>query len=174
MKKVVSLLAVFSLVVLMMTQNVRFSLNEYITNTYLIKEVDEAYENLKIILSELDADYRFAVESTENKTIIVADSALKYLEKFGLTVVCIDTDATQKTMVDAENYIQDGAVNYIFSFKDLEDNDNVKYLLENYSSIQKIELHKLDNISDEERSNKEDYQTLIIKNLELIKKELYQ
>lgn len=159
---------------LMMTQNVRLALNEYITNTYLIKEVDEAYEELKILLSELDADYRFAVESTDEKVIIVADSALKYLEKFGLTVICIDTDATQKTMVDAENYIQDGAVNYIFSFKDLEDNDNVKYLLENYPSIQKLELHKLDNISDEERSNKEDYQSLILSNLELIKKELYQ
>ena len=78
---------------LMMSQNVRLSLNEYVTSTYLKKEVDTAYDELKIKLSEIDAEYRVAVESTDNKTIIVADSALKYLEKFGLNVICIDSDA---------------------------------------------------------------------------------
>ena len=68
---------------LMMSQNVRLSLNEYITNSYLKKEIDEKDEELKINLSEIDADYRVAVDSTNNKTIVVADSALKYLEKFG-------------------------------------------------------------------------------------------
>lgn len=63
---------------LMMSQNIRLGLEEYITSTYLQKEVDDAYDKLKIELSELDADYRVAVESTEHKTIIVADSALKY------------------------------------------------------------------------------------------------
>ena len=81
---------------LMMSQNVRLGLEEYINSNYLKKEVDEAYNDLKIELSELDAQYRVAVDSTDNKTIVVADSALKYLEKFGLNVICIDTDASQK------------------------------------------------------------------------------
>ena len=51
-----------------------------------------------------------AVESTEEKTIIIADSALKYLEKFGLNIICIDTDATQKTLIDAENAIKNEEV----------------------------------------------------------------
>ena len=159
---------------LMMSQNIRLALKEYITNTYLIKEVDEAYEELKIELSELDAEYRVAVESTDSKTIIVADSALKYLEKFGLNVICIDTDASQKTLVDTENIIENGEVSYIFSFKGLEDNDNVKMMLENYPNISKLELHKLDNITDEERGNDSNYDSIMRDNLELIKKELYQ
>lgn len=159
---------------LMMSQNVRLALEEYISNTYLIKEVDEAYELLKIELSEIDADYRVAVESTDNKTIIVADSALKYLEKFGLNVICIDTDATQKTLVDAENLIEDGVVSYIFTFKDLKDNENVLSIMENHSNLQKQELYRLDNITDEQRSNKDNYDTIMRENLELIKKELYQ
>ncbi len=159
---------------LMMSQNVRLAMNEYITNTYLKKEVDEAYNKLKIELSELDAEYRLAVESTDNKTIIVADTALKYLEKFGLNVICIDTDASQKTLADAENLIEDGSVSFIFSFTNLEDNDNVKNILENYSSIQKLELHKLDNLTDEERTNGATYDSIMRNNLELIKKELYQ
>ena len=149
-------------------------MEEYVSNTYLIKDIDEAYEALKIELSELDAEYRLAVESTEEKTIIIADSALKYLEKFGLNIICIDTDATQKTLIDAENAIKNEEVSYIITFKGLEDNDNVKQLLENYSDIQRIELHKLENITDEERSNKSDYISIMKENLELIKKELYQ
>lgn len=158
---------------LMMSQNVRTALEEYISNTYLIKEVDDNYEELKIVLSEIDALYRLAAEGTDNKTIIVADSALKYLEKFGLNVICIDTDASQKTLADAENAINDGLVSYIYVLKGDEDNENVTNLINNYSAIQKIELHKLDILSDEERSNGSDYKSIILNNLDLIKKELY-
>lgn len=159
---------------LMMSQNVRLALDEYISSTYLIKEVDQAYEELKIELSELDAEYRVAADSTNNKTIIVANSALKYLEKFGLNVICLDSDASQKTLSDAEELLSNKSNSYIIMFKGQELNDNVKNLLDKYPDVSKLELHKLDNITDNERSNKEDYTTIMRDNLELIKKELYQ
>ncbi len=159
---------------LMMAQNVRLSLNEYVTSTYLKKEIDESYEKLKIELSELDAEYRVAVDSTNNKTVVVADSALKYLEKFGLTVVCIDSDATQKTLADAENLMENDSISYILLFKGQEMNENAKKLLDSYNSVQTLELHKLDNITDDERTEKKDYLSIMRENLELIKKELYQ
>ena len=159
---------------LMMSQNVRLSLNEYVTSNYLKKDIDEAYDELKIKLSEIDAEYRLAVDSTNNKTIIVSDSALKYLEKFGLNVICIDGDATQKTMSDAENLIESEDVSYIFLFKGKELSENAKRIQEEYPDVKTIELHRLDNITDQERSEKEDYVTIMKDNLELIKKELYQ
>ena len=159
---------------LMMSQNVRTSLNEYISNAYLKKDVNASYDTLKILLSELDAEYRVAADSTNNKNIIVANSALNYLEKFGLHVVCVDQDATQKSYSNAENLIQQGSVSYIFSFEGDKVNENVTNLLNQNAGVQLLELHKLDNISDTERSEKKDYQTLILENLELIKKELYQ
>ena len=159
---------------LMMSQNVRLSLNEYATNSYLKKDVDDKYEELKITLSEVDAEYRVAFDSTNNKTIVVADSALKYLEKFGLEVICIDSDATQKTLSDAENLIKSGSINYIYLFKGQEANENVKTLLANYPNLQSVMLHKLDIITDEERSEKKDYISIIKDNLDAIKKELYQ
>lgn len=159
---------------LMMSQNVRLALDEYITSTYLIKEVDQAYEELKIELSELDAEYRVAADSTNNKTIIVANSALKYLEKFGLNVICLDSDASQKTLSDAEELLSNKSNSYIIMFKGQELNDNVNNLLDKYPDVSKLELHKLDNITDNERSNKENYTTIMRDNLELIKKELYQ
>lgn len=159
---------------LMMSQNVRLSLNEYVTSNYLKKDIDNAYEELKITISEVDADYRVAVDSTNNKAILVADSALKYLEKFGMQVTCIDGDATQKTMADAENLISSGTVSFIFLFEGDEENENVKKLRETYSEVQTIALHKLDNITDAERSEKQDYVSIMENNLELLKKELYQ
>lgn len=159
---------------LMMSQNVRLGLEEYITSTYLKKEVDTAYNELKIKLSELDAEYRLAVDSTNNRKIIVADSALNYLEKFGLEVICIDSDASQKTLSDAESLIVNGNVGYIMMFKDEKVNDNAKTILQTYSDVKAIELHKLDNISDNERSEDKDYMVIMKDNLELIKKELYQ
>ena len=159
---------------LMMSQNVRRSLSEYASSAYLKKDVDDAYDELKIELSELDTEFRLASESTNNKTIIVADSALKYLEKFGLNVICIDDNASQKTLSDAENLMDDGSISYVFTFKGEELSENAKTLMSEYSSIKTSELHRLDNITDQERSEKEDYISITKDNLELIKKELYQ
>lgn len=159
---------------LMMSQNVRLSLDEYVSSNYLAKEVDDNYDKLKIILSEIDAEYRLAADSTNNKTIVVSNSALKYLEKFGLDVICIDSDATQKELSDAENLIEDGTVDYIFKFKGDEDNENVTKLISENENLQTLEIHKLDNITDEERSESKGYVEIMEDNLELIKKELYQ
>lgn len=159
---------------LMMSQNIRLGLEEYITNTYLKKEVEDLYNKLKIELSELDAEYRLAADSTNNKVIVVADSALKYLEKFGLEVICIDSDATQKTLSDTENLIQSGKISYIMMFQGQKLNENTNKILKKYPDIKNLELHKLDNISDNERSEDINYLSLMNYNLELIKKELYQ
>lgn len=159
---------------LMMGQNVRLGLQEYITSTYLKNEVDEKYNELKIELSELDVEFRVAFDSTDNNTIIVADSALVYLEKFGLNVICIDSDATQKTLSDAENLIANQSVSYIFGFRNQKAGDNAQKLLDTYSTVKYVELHKLDNITDEERREKKDYTLLASDNLELIKREIYQ
>lgn len=159
---------------LMMGQNVRLGLEEYITSTYLKNEVDEKYNELKIELSELDVEFRVAFDSTDNNTIIVADSALVYLEKFGLNVICIDSDATQKTLSDAENLISNKSVSYIYGFRNQKFGDNAQKLLDTYPDIKAVELHKIDNISDEERRDKKDYVLIASDNLELIKREIYQ
>ena len=103
-----------------------------------------------------------------------AISCVKYLEKFGLEVICIDSDAQQKVLSDAENLIKNNTINYIYLFKGAEKNENTEKLIEKYTEIKTIELHRLDNITDDERREKEDYQTIMRDNLELIKKELYQ
>lgn len=158
---------------LMMAQNVRLGLEEYISSDILKEEIDASYEELKVELSELDATYRIDVENTNTKIIVVANSALKYLEKFGLEVYCIDGDATDKTISDVQNLIDNKTISYIYSFKEEELNDNVKNFIDNNENISLLEMHKIDNITDAERNNKDDYITIMRSNLETIKKEIY-
>lgn len=159
---------------LMMAQNVRLGLEEYISSTYLEKEIDDAYETLKVELSELDADYRVAVENTDNKTIVVSNAALKYLEKFGLEVFCLDQEASEKTISDIQNLIDEQKISYIYTFRNEKTNENVENIIKNNNHIKTLELHKLDNLSDEERSEGKDYISIMNENLNLIKQELYQ
>ena len=159
---------------LMMAQNVRLGLEEYIDSNVLKTEIDAAYDELKVELSELDATYRIDVENTNKKTIVVANSALKYLEKFGLQVYCIDGDATDKTISTVQDLITSKQIQYIYSFVEEELNDNVKKLVDDNKGVSVVEVHKLDNINDEERKNKETYLSIMKNNLELIKKEIYK
>ena len=159
---------------LMMAQNVRLGLDEYITSNYIKKSIDKAYEDLKVELSELDADYRLAVENASDNTIVVANSTLKYLEKFGLNVICIDNDASPKTISDAEAMIEDGDISYIYTFEGDSLNDTAKDLLNTYSDLKRQNLHKLNNLSDDDRSNKLTYINIMNNNLDYIRQELYQ
>lgn len=159
---------------LMMSQNVKNGLEEYITSTYLKKEIDEKYKSFKIDVSTLDVDYRDSVDETDNKNIVVADSTLKYLEKFDLNVYCIDADASDKTIADVENLISKKEISYILTFKNTEMNSNAKDMLKKFKNLKTIELHKLNILTDKERENKENYITIMQNNLTLLNQELYQ
>ena len=159
---------------LMMAQNVRLGLKEYISSTYLTKEIDESYNKLKIDLSELDADYRLTVENTDNKVIVTSDSALKFLEKFGLRVICLDSNATDKDIADVNTMVKAGTINYIYTFKDEELSENAKIIMKQNEGLKKLELNKLSVISDKDRDDGKDYITLMNENLDALKQELYQ
>lgn len=159
---------------LMMTKNIQIGLEEYVTSTYLKKEIKEAYEKLKLELSELDADYRVTIENTKDKTIVSNSNSLKYLEKLGLTVLTLDNKSTEKDIANIETLIKNKNISYIFTFKGEDITNNTKNILQNYTDIKTLELNKLDNLTDKEREEKEDYFSIMNSNLELLKQELYQ
>lgn len=157
---------------LMMSQNVKNGLIEYVGSTYLQKEINDNYKDLKIDLSTLDVEYRDAIRDTNGKNVIVDDSALKYLEKLGLNVYCIDDTATDKLLADAEDLINDKKVSYIITFKTTDQSNNSKDLISKHTDIKTLELHKLDVLTDEERDEKKDYLTIMEDNLNLLRQEL--
>lgn len=159
---------------LMMAQNIHLGLEEYITSNVLKEKVDTAYEKLKIELSELDANYRLTTDNTGNKIIVVDNAGLKFLEKFGLTVLCIDSNATDKMISDVKRLINENQISYIYTFGNEENSNNANNILETYTEVKLVKLHKLDNISDSERAENKNYLEIMKENLESLKQELYQ
>ncbi len=159
---------------LMMTQNIRIGLKEYATNTYLKKDIDAKYSKLKVELSELDADYRLTAENTKNKIIVVNDSSLKFLEKYGLSIICLDNDASEKTIDDVKKLADAKLVSYIYLFSGDELSNSSKEIINYNNDVKPLELHRLINLSDQDRDEKKDYLSIMNDNLELLKKELYQ
>ncbi|MBP3841681.1 MAG: zinc ABC transporter substrate-binding protein [Bacilli bacterium] len=158
---------------LMMAKNIEMGLNEYISSNYLKKEIDDNYEKLKVNLSELDADYRLSIENAKSKRIVVNSNELKYLEKFGLEVIVLDDKALDKTYSEVEKYIKNDEVKYIYKFKDEKNSEKVDNLVSNNDGVEVVELHKINNITDKEREDKQDYISLMKDNLELIKQAIY-
>ena len=158
---------------LMLAQNIRDGLQEYISNHYLQQNIEENYEKLKVEVSKLDASVRLMAESSNSKTIVVANDTLKFLEKYGITVISISEEsANDKTIATVNNLISNGTIEHIFILNNDSENEYVKNLTEN-TNVVSTKLHSLDNITTEERNAKKDYISVMYENLELIKDELY-
>lgn len=155
---------------LMISQNIKNSLSELIDSKYIKNEINSSYEELKVELSELDADIKLLSENAKNKTIVVASKSLQYLNKYGFDVIFIDdTTETENNIAKVKKLIDNNSIKYIY----ILENDKESKIFEQLKSDKKITsltIDKIDNITDEQRDNKEDYITLMKQNIELLKK----
>ena len=159
---------------LMMAQNVKTGLEEYITNPYLIKEVDENYQSLKISLSELDAELKEIVKNSEYDTIVVDNDSFSFLEKYGLNIISLDNSnnqVTEKTISEVKLLLNRNKINYIFSREDV--NDIVTNLKDNYGATISV-LNTMKSIDGGITNSNQSYLTIMKDNIDLIKKELYK
>lgn len=161
---------------IMIAQNISYGLSQYISSSYLVKEIEENYEELSVKLSELDAEYRLTCENAPSKTIVTSTKYLNFLKKYGYNVISLDDDnsAIEKSMAEVNDLIENGSIKYLYTLKDVELGKNATTLLENNTNIKKIELKRIDNITTEERDNGDDYFTMMNYNLDEIKKETYK
>ena len=160
---------------LMMAQNIKTGFGEYIDSYYLNNQIEEKYEELKIEASNLDAKIKEVVSNGNSKAIVVSSNLFKYLEKYGLTVYSLDESNTDVNAVYRQvlNLVNDGSIKYIFTTANSENNSTVKKLIDN-TNISQQSWHTLSNLTEAERTENEDYFTLMNKNLELLKNELYK
>lgn len=159
---------------LMMCQNVRISLKEYVENNYLRKEIDKNYETLKITVSELDADIRLAVENAPYKAIVTTSSAYKYLEKYGVKVYLVNDDTSDKDLKEIDNLIKQGKITKIFTYEEDKTTANIQNVINKYPNVVSLVSFKHMNLLTEEaRKSNSDYVTLMNQNLDTLKEELY-
>lgn len=159
---------------LMVGQNIKNGLKEYIDSKYLKESIDNYYEELKVSLSELDATLRVLAENANYKTLVVLDDSLKFLEKYGFTIVSLEGASTlDKAYNDAVNLINNGKCKYIFKFEYTEENEAVTSLLQT-TKVEVVDINSVANLKDEERDNRDDYIKLMNDFMENIKKEAYK
>ncbi|MBR3897914.1 MAG: zinc ABC transporter substrate-binding protein [Bacilli bacterium] len=160
---------------LMMAQNIKAGLNEYIDSYYLNSKIEENYNKLKIEASNLDAEIKDIVSKGSTNVLVTSNKMFKFLEKYGLTVYVLDESDTdiQITTNEVIKLIRAGTVKYIFVKNNEEENSIIKNLMANYG-VQVQKWHTLENLSEIEISEKKDYFSIMKENLELMKNELYK
>lgn len=63
---------------LMMAQNIKNGIKENVKNTSIIENINNNYDNLKVKISEIDAELKIIAENAKNKQLIVANNAFKF------------------------------------------------------------------------------------------------
>lgn len=164
---------------LMMAQNTKDGLLEYIDNPYLITNsdgtgIEDKYETLKYNLSRLDADYKENINLAPYKTIVVDNDMFKFLEKYNLRVISLEDNdnLTDSTINEVKKLVNNGTIKYIYSSKD-ETNDVCKNIIDNYG-IDLITLNTMETIDGGITNSNENYITIMNNNLDLLDKELYK
>lgn len=158
---------------LQLTQNIRNGFEEYVSNYYLLEEIKENYEALKLDVSKLDANLTVIGTNADFNTIVVTDNLFLFLKKYNINVISLDKDTlTNKTLNDVKSLISDGKISYIFARKDEVLDDVVNSLVNDYN-IEVSYIHTLSNLTTEEINNGSTYLTIMNENIEKLKNELY-
>lgn len=164
---------------LMMAQNTKDGLLEYVSNPYLISNTDKTgienkYEELKYNLSRLDADIKEDISLSTYKTIVVDNNVFKFLEKYNLNVISLqETDElSDNTINEVKKLINNGSIKYIYSSSE-ETNDTCKNLIENYN-VELVTLNTMKTIDGGITNSNENYITVMNNNIDLLNKELYK
>lgn len=103
---------------LMMAKNTKMSLNEYIDDPYLNKEISEKYELLQYELSKLDANYKETLTNAKYSTIVTDNSLFKFLEKYNIEVICLEENIKTITIKDGDS-LSDISKEYNVSISDI-------------------------------------------------------
>ena len=87
---------------LMMGKITKDNLGDYITNPYLVEEINENYEKLKYDLSKLDATYKENLSNAKNTTIVTDKDLFKFLEKYNIEVISLEENIVTLTIKDGD------------------------------------------------------------------------
>lgn len=164
---------------LMMAENTKNGLLEYVDNPYLISNsdgtgIENRYDELKYNLSRLDADIKEAISLAPNKTIVVDNDMFKYLEKYNLNVISLEDNENlnENIIYEVKKLIKNGNIKYIYS-SSKETNSICKSLIDDYG-VTLLTLNTMESIDGEITNSNENYITIMNNNLDLLNKELYK
>ena len=159
---------------LMMAENIKEGLAEYINNPYLVEEIEEKYKTLEYNISKLDADLTEAITTAKYDTIVVDNDMFLFLEKHGLKVISLEENENLSTnkIDEVKNLIKEGKIKYIYSSSDKTNSTVEKIISE--TQIELITLNTMHSIDGGITNSNDNYLTIMTNNINELKKELYK
>ena len=158
---------------LMMASNIKKGLEEYINESIELKKIQSNYDNLKLSLSQIDAELKSVSNNAVNKTIVVSSDTFKYLEKYGFTVISLQEgeNLTDKVLSDVKKMLANKTIHYIFLKDNEKPNNTIKELQKSYE-FTTVSLNSLSTLSASDRKDKKDYMSIMNDNINSIKLEV--
>lgn len=157
---------------LMLAQNIKDSLLSYTNSTILKQEINDAYEELKLNISMLDANIKVIAENASNKTIIVGNDLFKFLEKYGYNVLSIDESKNKKSdYQEAKNLVSNKSNSYVFVLEKSANDENVAKLKNAGASI--VSIKSLKSLTQDEINDGYDYLQYMNTFIDDLKSEVY-
>jgi len=162
--------------ILMIAQNIRNELSDYITNKYIKEEIETKYQEFKVDITKLETEMKLAADNSTDKRIICADESLRFLEKYGFEVISLVEDGklNENNYDLAKNLLSDRKLSTIFVTSESKNNEGVKKIKQNIQEVKISEFNLLENISENDAKNNQDYLSIMYSNLDLIKQETYK
>ena len=161
---------------LMLAQNVKNGLKEYIDSPVIKDEIDKNYDNFKVTISEFETNLKLLSQNAKSNVIIVSKNYFKFLENYGFEVISIEEteDLSNDTIKKAKDAIKNKDNNYVFVPEDELNNysNTVKELVDIGAEVKKLNTMTL--LTSKQRENKDDYITLMKENIENLKEEAYK
>lgn len=146
---------------LMVATTVKKDLENLSASKYAAEKIEENYNKLEEDLTTLDAELRniAKVASKNNReTIVVAYDTLGFLETYGFDIINITSENNITTSI--KNKFKDKTYKQIFVADKDNVSDSIKDLVDNYNA-ELIEINIMSTLTDKERSNGDNYLTIM-------------
>ena len=159
---------------LMMAENLKKGLAEYIDNPYLVEEINEKFKDLEYKISKLDANLTETIIGGKYDIIVTDSDIFNFLEKHGLTVISLEeNDNLSSNKIDeVKHLIEQGEIKYIYSTAK-ETNDTVNSLINDYN-LERIIINSMHSIDGGINNSNDNYITVMTNNINELKRELYK
>lgn len=163
---------------LMMAQNVKNGLNQYISSTILKNEINANYDILKVIISEFETSLKLLSQNGKNNTIIVSKDYFKFLESYGFEIISLEENdnLNNDTINRAKNLIKEKQNSFIFvSDEETKSGTYTNTINDVKNAGAEIKtLNTMTTLTSSQRETSENYITLTKQNIELLKEEVFK
>lgn len=161
--------------ILMIGQNIKNELKDYIISDYIKDKIEEKYTLLKVDITEIETELKKTAENADNNKIVVEDESLNFLKKYGYDVINLTENGKEKqnNIALAKDLYSKGSLNYIFVMEHSKKKNIVEEIKNTYK-VKELKFRTLDTISEKDEKNNDDYLSIMHNNISLLQKETYK